>query len=175
MSPRVTRSAARLQADSGSPSSNPPSQPVSQPASKPPRTPSRSSSRKRKASLRDSSPELLGTANPPASLPALDIASPRSKRAKVESFAPPLPESAQIPIAPRRNKSRTQSTMSDTGYGWNRLTGKEELLADNTRPSAKSTDDLPTPPEASSSSTNRRKQGRKGLQGSTPFNLCVSQ
>ena len=114
MTSRVTRSAARLQADvSGSPSSHPIAidpQAVSKPAT----SSLPASSRKRKASARERSPELPDTATT-ASATHTESVRRRTKRTKVEEPAPPT--DSLLPTATsRRKKGKAQLAMSGVGY-----------------------------------------------------------
>ncbi|RDI85986.1 hypothetical protein Vi05172_g4008 [Venturia inaequalis] len=143
MSPRVTRSAARLSAGSSTTDFNNQQSPTTPAPSAP-----KSSSRKRKATAQDTSPEQAPTA-PEAPIEA--ASKRRNKRSKIE---PTESASGPPPSAPpkSRKKGNASAAMSNAG------------------PSSGPHEEPSTPPEAPVASSSRRKSSRskKDSQGPPP-------
>lgn len=144
MSPRVTRSTARLSA-AGSSTQSPAHPPTAPTARAPPST------RKRKAPARETSP-----AHPAEPEPARPSASRRTKRAKVDAPEPPAP--APSAATRRRKGSRADTAMSSSGYDLaSSLPAPHQ--ADKRRPSSGPSEEKSN--LAAAQSSTRRKSGRK--------------
>lgn len=158
MSPRVTRSSARLSAGS---SNSTPAQPPA-----PPSRPLSTVSRKRKAPARDPSPEQ------PAELVEAPQSRGRSKRTRIEVPEPPL---SPAPAASTRlRKGKATSAMSSAGWVFSFQTTSS---ANAPRPSAGPSEEKSAPqaPSGPSSSANKRRSSRKkDNQGKNPRYLTSS-
>lgn len=153
MSPRVTRSSARLSAGS---SNSTPAQPPA-----PPSRPLSTVSRKRKAPTRDPSPEQ------PAELVEAPQSRGRSKRTKIEVPEPPL--SPALAASTRLRKGKATSAMSSAGPSAGPSEEKPapqapsgpSSSANKRRSSRKKDNQDPAPSITPSSSRRRRKSNPK--------------
>ncbi|KAK8233875.1 thyroid hormone receptor interactor 12 [Phyllosticta capitalensis] len=163
MSPRVTRSSARLSA-AGS-SNQPPSQP---PSATPARAPP--SSRKRKAQARETSPVQQQEAPPASTAPRPASASRRSKKVKVEAPDPPVQAS---PATTGRRRAKAEPAMS-SGAGYEFESVANDMGPTNQRrPSGPSEEKSSAAAAASPSSSRRKSNRKKDAQGlSSLFSSC---